>query len=195
MRAADDAARERYGFAVLGEILASILFGFLIGAAARWIVPGPDPMPFWLTSVIGILGSFVGGAVAAVVFGSPEIYDSSGRVFVTLLLQIGAATALVVAYRRFVQDRPLAGEEAYRFPTRGIGVARMRQRLEQLGIDPDDFARPGGAARLGAAADNARTLAQLRELREKGVLTDDEYERARERAEERPGASPPAPPP
>jgi uncharacterized membrane protein YeaQ/YmgE (transglycosylase-associated protein family) len=168
----------------VGGILAVVLSGFLIGGAARFAVPGPDPMPFWLTMLIGVAGSAVGGGIAAVAYGSSHLFDSSSHAFVTVLLEIGAAAALVVAYRRFVQRRPLSGEEAYRFPTRGFGVERMRARLQQLGVDPDRLphpAAPGPPPEPPAATEDAQTLEQLRELRDRGVLTKDEYERARAR--------------
>ena len=165
----------------MGAILAVILSGFLIGGAGRWIVPGPDPMPFWLTVAIGLFGSLVGGGIAAAAFGGSHVFDSSGHAFTTILLEIGAATALVAAYRRFVQQRPLSGAEAYRFPTRGFGIQRMRTRLRQLGVDPDKLAQPGAPTAPEPEAEETRTLEQLRELHEKGVLSDDEYERARQR--------------
>ena len=34
---------------VLGALLSIVFSGFLIGALARLALPGPDPMPFWLT--------------------------------------------------------------------------------------------------------------------------------------------------
>jgi uncharacterized membrane protein YeaQ/YmgE (transglycosylase-associated protein family) len=169
----------------VGAVIAALLSGFLIGGAARWAVPGPDPMPFWLTVLIGLLGSLAGGGIAAGVFGTDHVLDSSSHLFVTVLLEIGIAAALVVAYRRFFQQRPVAGAEARRFPTRGIGVERMRARLEQLGVDPDKLTgatlRPPGRA---DADDSQATLRQLRDLRDKGVLTQEEYERARERLEQ-----------
>jgi hypothetical protein len=36
-----------------GGAIGIIATGILLGAAARWIVPGPDPMPLWLTAAIG----------------------------------------------------------------------------------------------------------------------------------------------
>jgi uncharacterized membrane protein YeaQ/YmgE (transglycosylase-associated protein family) len=168
---------------VVGAIVLVLVAGFVIGALARLAVPGPDPMPFWLTILIGLGGSVVGGGVAAAIFGASNIFESSGRVFVTLLLEIAAAAAIVGGYRRFVQQRPLAGADARRFPTRGVGVGRMRERLRALGIDPDRLARGGTAPRPAdrSADDVAEELARLRDLRDKGVLTDEEYERERER--------------
>jgi uncharacterized membrane protein YeaQ/YmgE (transglycosylase-associated protein family) len=96
-------------------------------------------MPFWLTVLIGLVGSAIGTAIGAALFGAQHTFDSSGRSFVTLVLAIGFATGLVAAYRVFVQKRPLTGPDARRFPRSGVGIAKMRERLHQLGIDPDQI--------------------------------------------------------
>ena len=44
---------------VLFTVLTAMMTGFVIGGAARFAVPGPDPMPFWLTVVIGLCGSAI----------------------------------------------------------------------------------------------------------------------------------------
>jgi hypothetical protein len=54
-----------------------------------------------------------------------------------MLLEIGAASAILALYRRYVQRRPLTGAGAHAFPTRGFGIQRMRARLRQLCVDPD----------------------------------------------------------
>ena len=139
---------------VLFTILTAMTTGFVIGSAARFAVPGPDPMPFWLTVVIGLIGSAIGTAIAAAMFGTGHTFDSPSHSFVSLLLAIGLATALVVAYRIFVQKRPITGPEARHFPKRGFGVAKMRERLRLLGIDPDRVHKVGEAVREpGARAD------------------------------------------
>jgi len=168
---------------MVGAILSVLLSGFAIGALARLAVPGPDPMPFWLTVLIGLGGSVVGGAVAAAIFGASNVFDSSGHLFATLLLEIAAATAIVGLYRRYVQRRPLAGPDAHRFPTRGVGIGRLRERLRALGVDPDRLTTPGNASQPPdpTAGDVAAELERLRDLREQGALTDEEYERERER--------------
>lgn len=43
------------------SILVYLLFGFIIGALARFLVPGKDPMAWWQTILLGITGSFIGG--------------------------------------------------------------------------------------------------------------------------------------
>ncbi len=84
----------------LGDVVAILLTGLVVGALGRLAVPGRDPMPLWLTILIGITGSLVGGMVAiALGFGV-------GGVFV---LSVLAATLLVIAYRRIVQKRTVTG--------------------------------------------------------------------------------------
>jgi uncharacterized membrane protein YeaQ/YmgE (transglycosylase-associated protein family) len=167
---------------VLGTILSAVLAGFLFGSLARLAVPGPDPMPFSLTVVIGLIGSAVGAGIAAAIWGGSHIFDTSGRAFVTLLLEVGAAIGLVAAYRRFVQKRPLWGPGAYRFPERGIGIARMRARLRRLGIDPDRLPGRGDTGTRQADAQTvAEELEKLRAKRDAGTITDEQYEQERDK--------------
>ena len=168
---------------MFGAIVSAMLSGFLVGAAARLALPGPDPMPFSLTVLIGLAGSAVGTAVAAAIWGASNVFDTSGRAFATLMLGVGVAIALVGGYRRFVQKRPLWGPDAHRFPDRGVGIARMRDRLRRLGIDPDRITgRPGGAPPAQPdPEDVAAELERLRDLRDRGEITDEDYEQARER--------------
>jgi len=171
---------------ILYTALTAMMTGFVIGGAARFAVPGPDPMPFWLTVLIGLVGSAIGTAIGALLFGAQHTFDSSGRSFVTLLLAIGFATGLVAAYRILVQKRPLTGPDARRFPRTGFGIAKMRQRLHQLGIDPDQIHTVGTVPRPKPPEelthdDVVDQLDKLRDLRDHGTITEEEYERARER--------------
>lgn len=171
---------------VLFTVLTAMTTGFVIGSAARFAVPGPDPMPFWLTVLIGLCGSALGTGIAALIFGAHHTFDSPGRSFVTLLLSIGISTALVAAYRVFVQKRPLTGPDARRFPKRGFGIAKMRERLRMLGIDPDRVHLAGSGIRTQPEPEQAHDdvvdqLEKLRDLRDHGTITEEEYERARER--------------
>ena len=167
---------------MFGAIVSALLSGFLIGGAARLALPGPDPMPFSFTVLIGLVGAAVGSAVASGIFGASHVFDTSGRAFVTLILEVGVAIVLLAAYRRFVQKRPLWGPEARRFPERGVGIARMRARLRQFGIDPDRLGHRGGAGRAQRdAQETATELEKLRDLRDRGAITDEDYEQARER--------------
>jgi uncharacterized membrane protein YeaQ/YmgE (transglycosylase-associated protein family) len=167
---------------VLGALLSIVVSAFLIGALARFALPGPDPMPFWLTVLLGLGGSVIGGGIAAAAYGGSHVFDSSSHAFVTLLLEIGSAIVLLALYRRYVQRRILTGADAYAFPTRGVGIQRMRARLRQLGVDPD---RPPGWRRNTASpvtpAEQSDELEKLRDLHDKGKLSEEEYERARDR--------------
>src|SRR3954447_3569898 len=146
-----------------------MLFGFVTGALARFAVPGPDPMPAWLTIAIGLVGSAVGGGVAYAVFGSN-----------TTALSIGgfvAAIVLVVLYRRFVQKRPITGPEALKFPERGFGVERYRQRVRKLTEPSRQLATAEEEQQRAARADEVTAgLRQLADLRDSGVLTAEEFE-------------------
>jgi uncharacterized membrane protein YeaQ/YmgE (transglycosylase-associated protein family) len=152
---------------------------------ARFALPGPDPMPLWLTTAIGLAGTVIGGAIAVAIAGRDPSWVAIGGFL--------AAVVLVALYRKFVQKRPLWGPDAYRFPERGVGVPEYRARLERAGIDPDALGnpfqppvlqqpRPAPHADAGEPTDNpAHYLGLLEELHDSHVLEDDEYERARRR--------------
>jgi uncharacterized membrane protein YeaQ/YmgE (transglycosylase-associated protein family) len=165
---------------MLAAFLSAVVLGFFVGALARFAVPGPDPMPAWLTILIGLTGSLIGGTVAAAAVGTSDRNDA----FVVLLSSVFAATLLVIAYRRFIQQRPITGPEARRLPTRGFGIARLRRRLEGLGVDPNSVGAPGGAKPVPRdepeSADTAENLRKLEDLHDAGVLNDEEFEAKRE---------------
>ena len=54
---------------MLGFIIAMVIIGIIAGYLGRLLVPGPDPMGFVGTVVLGIVGSFVGGFLGYVLFG------------------------------------------------------------------------------------------------------------------------------
>ena len=139
-----------------------MLFGFITGSLARLAVPGPDPMPIWLTVAIGLVGSAAGGGLAIALWGR-------GTQGVGLLSFIGAVL-LVVAYRRFVQKRPIVGAEALRFPDKGIGIDRFQQRRKKM----EDIVRQAQTEQTRAAEDSH--LQKLKDLHEAGILTDEEFE-------------------
>jgi uncharacterized membrane protein YeaQ/YmgE (transglycosylase-associated protein family) len=177
---------------MLGAIVAALFIAFITGALARFALPGPDPMPPWLTIAIGLVGTVAGTSIVLAI-GGRKAASWAG------LASFFVAVGLVVAYRRFVQKRPLWGKDAYRFPERGFGVEQYRERLKRAGIDPDQIgtqpfgvlqARPPLQPPVAAAhtpsgdapTDNpAHFLGLLEELHDSGVLDDDEYTAARTR--------------
>lgn len=48
-------------------IITFIIFGFIIGLVARAIMPGDQKMGFVMTTIVGIIGSFLGGFLASLV--------------------------------------------------------------------------------------------------------------------------------
>ena len=53
---------------MLGFILMLIIVGLIAGFVARAVVPGDDSMSIGATIVLGIVGSFIGGFLADVLF-------------------------------------------------------------------------------------------------------------------------------
>jgi uncharacterized membrane protein YeaQ/YmgE (transglycosylase-associated protein family) len=146
-----------------------MLFGFITGSLARLAVPGPDPMPVWLTIAIGLLGSAAGGGLAISIWGK-------GTQGIGIFSFIGAVL-VVVGYRLFIQKRPVYGPDALKFPERGFGVARFRQQRQQL----EDMARKARFEQ--AAATTESNLQKLQDLHAAGILTDEEFEEKKARLE------------
>ena len=155
----------------VGFVLAILISGFITGGLARFAIPGPDPMPIWLTISIGLTGSIVGAAIANAI--------SHNNGYLVSFLSFGIAMALVASYRRFVQKRPIWGPGALAFPERGLGVDQQRERLQKLGIDPNAL-RPDPAQ-----FERARLEAMLQALHRAGLLTDEELAAKRATLDER----------
>jgi uncharacterized membrane protein YeaQ/YmgE (transglycosylase-associated protein family) len=178
---------------MLGAIIGAVFIAFVTGALARFALPGPDPMPPWLTVGIGLAGTAIGTGLVLGIGGRDAASWSA-------LASFFAAVVLVVIYRRFIQKRALWGADAYRFPERGFGVEQYRERLKRAGIDPDRIGiepfgalqqmrtaqqAPGAAMSTDAAGppteNPAHYLGLLEELHDSGVLDDAEYTASRTR--------------
>ena len=59
-------------------VIGFLLVGLLAGFIARALVPGPDPMGWLGTMVLGIVGSVVGGTLAALLFGGTLALSAAG---------------------------------------------------------------------------------------------------------------------
>ena len=95
---------------MLGAILSLVVSGLIIGLLARFAVPGEDPLKLWQTILLGIAGSFLGGAVAGAfgVLDGDETIEA-GEALTAFLFALGGAIVLLVLYRKFVQKRPITG--------------------------------------------------------------------------------------
>ena len=75
------------------HIIWSILIGFIVGLIARAVMPGMQHMGFFVTSLIGIAGSFVGGMLARLFFKPKE-----GEPFHPAGLLLSVVGALLVLF-------------------------------------------------------------------------------------------------
>lgn len=89
--------------ALLLLLIYIVVAGFVIGGLARLLVPGPDPIGFGGTVVLGIVGSFVGGFLSYLLFrtdaseGAFQVASFFGSV-------VGAVIALLI-YRAVTRGR------------------------------------------------------------------------------------------
>ena len=98
---------------MLGTLLSLLLSGLIIGALARFAVPGKDPLPLWQTIVLGIAGSLLGGLVAGLTgFIDADDAIDAGEATASFLFSLGGAIVLLIAYRKLVLKRPLTGPGA-----------------------------------------------------------------------------------
>jgi uncharacterized membrane protein YeaQ/YmgE (transglycosylase-associated protein family) len=77
-------------------ILGWILFGLIIGAIAKLVMPGRDPGGIIVTMVLGIAGALIGGFLGQAM-GMYREGEPAGWVMATL-----GAILLLVIYRMFV---------------------------------------------------------------------------------------------
>ena len=61
-------------------LIVFLIVGLIAGFIARALVPGPDPMGWLGTMVLGVIGSFVGGTLAVLLFGGTLDISPSGLI-------------------------------------------------------------------------------------------------------------------
>lgn len=76
-------------------IFAYIFLGLIVGALAKWIMPGKDPGGIFVTIVLGIAGAMIGGFLG----NQLGIGDVTGFNLVSIGLATGGAIILLVIYR------------------------------------------------------------------------------------------------
>ncbi len=77
-----------------------ILLGLIVGVLAKWIMPGKDPGGIVVTILIGIVGSVVGGFLAAR-FGLGTV---NGFNLPSLAIATGGALLLLIFARLFRKE-------------------------------------------------------------------------------------------
>lgn len=77
-------------------ILSWIVLGLIVGALAKWIMPGKDPGGIFITMGLGIAGAFVGGFVGSLIgLGQMDSFS-----IINILLATGGALLLLFVYRQ-----------------------------------------------------------------------------------------------
>ena len=77
-----------------------LVFGLIIGALARLIVPGHEPGGWVVSMVIGVIGAFLGGFVGRALGAYPS-YQSTGGWVASLIgaIVVAGIYHAAVAYR------------------------------------------------------------------------------------------------
>lgn len=79
-----------------GAVIGFIVFGLVVGAVARLIIPGRQHLSIWMTLLLGLIGSVVGGVVANAL-GTGDLFELN---ILGSLVAIAAAVVLIVAGER-----------------------------------------------------------------------------------------------
>ena len=76
-----------------------IVVGFVVGLRARFVYPGAVDLGFWMTTLLGIGGSLVGGVIGGLIWKSPEgKFQPAG-----LILSIIGSMILIWLYLKFLK--------------------------------------------------------------------------------------------
>lgn len=78
-------------------LITFLLVGFIAGLIARALVSGPGPKGLIRTTVLGVVGSFIGGFLGYVLFGKD--FDEGALQVSGLLGSILGAVLVLLAYR------------------------------------------------------------------------------------------------
>ena len=81
------------------SIIWMIVVGFIVGLLARFFYPGAIALGFWMTTLLGIGGSLVGGVISSVIFKSADgKFHPAGWI-----MSIAGALILLYAYLNFAR--------------------------------------------------------------------------------------------
>jgi uncharacterized membrane protein YeaQ/YmgE (transglycosylase-associated protein family) len=56
----------------IGSILSMLFVGLIVGVIARFLLPGGDHLGWLGTSLVGVVGSFVGGFIGSLIKRGPR---------------------------------------------------------------------------------------------------------------------------
>ena len=75
------------------EIIQLAIFGLIVGLIARFLMPGKDPMGLIMTSILGIVGFFLGTFIGRSLFDKGPYYQAKW------LMSILGSLVLLFLYR------------------------------------------------------------------------------------------------
>jgi uncharacterized membrane protein YeaQ/YmgE (transglycosylase-associated protein family) len=81
------------------SIIWMIVVGFIVGLLARFFYPGAVALGFWMTAILGIAGSIVGGLIGGLIWKSPDGRFHPAGFFLSLV----GALILLWGYLNFVK--------------------------------------------------------------------------------------------
>lgn len=85
----------------LTEFITWCIFGLGVGAIARLLMPGRDPMGCLATIALGVVGSLFGGLLADLLFGrTDQAFEPAGFIGAVV-----GAIILLAIYRYFTRQR------------------------------------------------------------------------------------------
>ena len=85
----------------IGSIIGWLVFGLIVGAIARFLLPGRQSMGWLMTIVLGVVGSFAGGALSALIFGTSDGFVQPSGWIMSIL----GAVIVLFAYSRFAASK------------------------------------------------------------------------------------------
>jgi uncharacterized membrane protein YeaQ/YmgE (transglycosylase-associated protein family) len=96
---------------MIGELIAAIFIGIIAGYVGRALLPGPDPMGFVATVVVGIAGALVGWLLFTYLLGigDKDKFDLGGIIGAVIGTMIVLAVLRMVRRSRDAGPRTAAG--------------------------------------------------------------------------------------
>ena len=81
------------------SVIWMIIIGFIVGVLARWIYPGVISMGFWMTALLGVGGSLVGGIIGSLLFRARDGKFHPAGMFMSII----GSLILLYAYLNFAK--------------------------------------------------------------------------------------------